>query len=125
MAQNHSHITGNDLRADDPGLLIYWKANNWVGHNPYDAPTTGAAIPPLQSSRIVLAQGMGQINICTLLLIVRAQTKKAIGQFCRRGPTLQSAQWLMRHTRANSFFPVYQGNSSIHILEHLSETVGH
>ena len=76
-----------DSRVIAKGLLDYCRANDWAGHDPYDALNSRIylSLPFLHSRwpRVVLTQALKRspINIRRLLLIPETQNAKALGLF--------------------------------------------
>jgi hypothetical protein len=68
-------------------LLAYCRANDWAGHDPYDALNSGifTALPFLDSRipRLVLTQALKRspVNLRPLLLVPRTQNPKALALF--------------------------------------------
>ncbi len=87
MAENHSHVMDNEIKAAIRKLVAYCEAHNWAGYDPYDAlnskiltkvPFLSAKLP-----RLVFTQALKRspFNIRPLLLIKKTQNPKAIGLF--------------------------------------------
>src|SRR5690348_16500762 len=87
MAENHSHVMGNEIKTAIRKLVAYCQANDWAGYDPYDALNSRilAAVPILSTKlpRLVLTQVLKRspVNIRPLLLIEKKQNPKAIGLF--------------------------------------------
>src|ERR1700687_4222073 len=80
-------ISLGDARSAASKLLAYCKANDWAGHDPYDALNSRAfaALPFLNFKlpRLVLTQVLKRspIDVRRFLLIPKKQNPKAIGLF--------------------------------------------
>jgi hypothetical protein len=80
-------ITLDEAKSTASRLLIYCRANDWAGYDPYDALNSRAftALPFLnfRLPRLVLTQALKRspINIRRFLLIPKRQNPKAIGLF--------------------------------------------
>ena len=78
---------GNEVEATILKLLAYCRANDWAGHDPYDALNSHLfeALPFLDSRvpRLVLTQALKRspVNIRRLLLIPKVQNPKAMALF--------------------------------------------
>jgi len=78
-------------------LVAYCKANDWAGHDPYDALNSRVfqALPFLDSRlpRLVLTQALKRspVNLRPLLLIPKTQNPKAMGLFLSAALKLSSA----------------------------------
>jgi hypothetical protein len=87
MAPAQSVVMFNASEAALPKLLAYCRADDWAGHDPYDALNSRAleALPSLDSKalRLVLTQALKRspINIRRLLLVPKTQNPKAIALF--------------------------------------------
>lgn len=84
---SHSVVSGTDVNSTMLKLLAYCQANDWAGHDPYDALNSPAfqALPFLNSRipRIALTQALknSPINIRGLLRIPKTQNPKALALF--------------------------------------------
>ena len=87
MVRPRSVVTDNDIEAAILKLLAYCRANDWAGHDPYDALNSRAfsALTFLNSRlpRLVLTQALKRspINIRRVMIVPKTQNPKAIALF--------------------------------------------
>lgn len=99
--------TNDDIRVATQKLLVYCRANEWAGYDPYDALNSRlfAAVPILDRRipRLVLTQALKRlpVNVRPLLAIPKTQNPKALALFL--SAFIKLSRWGERSAGTDSF----------------------